>query len=168
MWRRGARSILSSRWTPLSLSVRHDSKKPTAPIAPIAPAAPPSPTQKQPTQSTRTKLQGNLSSQAQVEVLKQEILLLRLQLAKATNTHTALYQEILGRLEKTDIQAQENAMQLRHTALSLSCSTDRIEKELRALLEVGCTDEEIDVAALESGARRFVRQNVGYRPVTGV
>lgn len=40
---------------------------------------------------------------------------------------------------------------------------DRLEIELRRVLSIGLTPDEVDIAAIKAGARQYIRANIGYR-----
>lgn len=98
----------------------------------------------------------------QLREVQRELLHTRLRLAKAEATHAALYEGILARLGDTDRLAHHTASSLRYTGMALRCAHDNLEVELRRLLTIGLTAAEVDAAALEAGARQYVRQNIGY------
>lgn len=72
--------------------------------------------------------------------------------------------EMLNRLQQADRQAHADATALRYTGMALQTSHDTLEVELRRLLAIGLTSDEIDAAAIEAGARQYVRSNIGFRP----
>jgi len=78
-------------------------------------------------------------------------------------SETALYERVLATLADTDKAALTAATELRYTAMALRCSHDNLEVELRRILAIGLTPGEIDTAAIEAGARQYVRQNIGFR-----
>ncbi|CBZ26886.1 conserved hypothetical protein [Leishmania mexicana MHOM/GT/2001/U1103] len=98
----------------------------------------------------------------QLASLRRELLETRLQLAKAEETYSGLYEGVLTRLAETDRAAHLTASSLRYTGMALRAAHDNLEVELRRLLTIGLTAEEVDMAAIEAGARQYVRQNIGY------
>ncbi|KAG5479458.1 hypothetical protein LSCM1_04721 [Leishmania martiniquensis] len=98
----------------------------------------------------------------QLVSLRRELLETRLQLAKAEETNAGLYEGVLARLSETDRAAHLTASSLRYTGMALRAAHDNLEVELRRLLTIGLTAEEVDLAAIEAGARQYVRQNIGY------
>ncbi|KAG5480223.1 hypothetical protein CUR178_06279 [Leishmania enriettii] len=94
--------------------------------------------------------------------LRRELVETRLQLAKAEETNAGLYEGVLARLSETDRAAHLTASSLRYTGMALRAAHDNLEVELRRLLTIGLTAEEVDAAAIEAGARQYVRQNIGY------
>jgi hypothetical protein len=98
----------------------------------------------------------------QVQQLKRELLQTRLRLAKTEETHSALYEGVLAKLDETDRMALQTASSLRYTGMALRCAHDNLEVELRRLLTIGLTAGDVDAAAIEAGARQYVRQNIGF------
>ncbi|KPI83836.1 hypothetical protein ABL78_7121 [Leptomonas seymouri] len=98
----------------------------------------------------------------QVQQLKHELLHTRLRLAKAEQTKVALYEGVLAKLDETDRAAQQTAASLRYTGMALRCAHDNFEVELRRLMTIGLTAGEVDAAAIEAGARQYIRQNIGF------
>ncbi|CAJ1024196.1 hypothetical protein, conserved [Leishmania lindenbergi] len=98
----------------------------------------------------------------QLASLRRELLETRMQLAKAEETNAGLYEGVLARLAETDRAALLTASSLRYTGMALRAAHDNLEVELRRLLTIGLTAEEVDAAAIEAGARQYVRQNIGY------
>lgn len=157
---------------------QQDRRSVPSPPPPQAPAAPPSPLHLQ-----AQRRQQDATLQAQLEITRRELLAAQLTVTKLTHTHIPYYEDLLRRLETTDKAAQEAATSIRYTALALHCSQDVLEKELRRILAIGlnvekdrgttadegrsaATDASIDAAAVEAAARRFIRANIGYRPVS--
>lgn len=70
---------------------------------------------------------------------------------------------LLERLTQQDVAAHKAATEARYTAMALEMSVDRLEVELRRVLSIGLTDDEVDVAAIQAGARQYIRANIGYR-----
>ncbi|GET88379.1 hypothetical protein, conserved [Leishmania tarentolae] len=98
----------------------------------------------------------------QVASLRRELLETRMQLAKAEETYAGLYEGVLARLAETDRAAHLTASSLRYTGMALRAAHDNLEVELRRLLTIGLTAEEVDAAAIKAGARQYIRQNIGY------
>ncbi|KPA78299.1 putative mitochondrial hypothetical protein [Leptomonas pyrrhocoris] len=105
---------------------------------------------------------SSAAADQQVQRLKQELLHARLRLAKAEQTKLALYESVLGKLDETDRAAQKAAASLRYTGMALRCAHDNLEVELRRLMTIGLTAGEVDAAAVEAGARQYIRQNIGF------
>lgn len=95
--------------------------------------------------------------------LQAELLKTRLRLAELETTEAALYERVIATLAETDKAAHVAATELRYTGMALRCSHDNLEVELRRILSIGLTPGEIDAAAIEAGARQYVRQNIGFR-----
>ncbi|KAG5505770.1 hypothetical protein JKF63_05106 [Porcisia hertigi] len=104
----------------------------------------------------------NAAISEQLASLRRELLEVRLQLAKAEETNAGLYEGVLARLAETDRAAHLTASSIRYTGMALRAAHDNLEVELRRLLTIGLTAEEVDAAAIEAGARQYVRQNIGY------
>lgn len=72
-------------------------------------------------------------------------------------------QDLLHRLTQHDLAAHKAATEMRYTALALELSAAKLEVELRRILSIGLTAEEVDAAAIEAGARQWIRSSVGFR-----
>lgn len=94
--------------------------------------------------------------------LRRELIQTRLRLAKAEETQAALYESVLAKLDETDRAAQQTAASIRYTGMALRCAHDNLEVELRRLMTIGLTPGEVDAAAIEAGARQYIRQNIGF------
>lgn len=94
--------------------------------------------------------------------LRRELIQTRLRLAKAEETQAALYESVLAKLDETDRAAQQTATSIRYTGMALRCAHDNLEVELRRLMTIGLTPGEVDAAAIEAGARQYIRQNIGF------
>eukprot|EP00796_Vickermania_ingenoplastis_P010064 gene10064-7034_t len=94
---------------------------------------------------------------------QQELLQVRLQLMEEQRHTTPAVRQLLERLTTQDVAAHRAATEIRYTAMALDASADRLEVELRALLSIGLTPGEVDAAAVEAGARQYIRSNIGFR-----
>ncbi|CAG9573508.1 conserved hypothetical protein [Leishmania major strain Friedlin] len=140
------------------------SSVPDANIAAPAPMPAPSPpvAAQHAEQPRRSYAPTSAAISEQLASLRRELLETRLQLAKAEETYAGLYEGVLARLAETDRAAHLTASSLRYTGMALRAAHDNLEVELRRLLTIGLTAEEVDAAAIEAGARQYVRQNIGY------
>lgn len=103
-------------------------------------------------------------ARAELLTAREELHQVRLQwLAEQQCSGAAVTQQLLEKLSTQDIAAHRTATEVRYTAMALSSSMDCLEIELRRLLRIGLTSEAVDIAAVEAGARRFIRSNIGYR-----
>lgn len=135
---------------------------------PPSPASPPSssPPQARPLRPSSTPRRTYAASSEavgeQLASLKRELAETRLQLAAAHSANTALHSGVLSRLAETSRAADVAATTLRYTGMALRAAQDCLEVELRRLLAIGLTADAVDAAAIEAGARQYVRQNIGY------
>lgn len=102
------------------------------------------------------------AAEAELIWLRRELEQTRLQLQRL-RSGSHVFNDIGERLARLDSQAHHTATELRYTALALRYSRDSAEVELRRLLAIGLTDEAVDAAAMEAGARAYIRGNIGFR-----
>ncbi|KAK7194912.1 hypothetical protein NESM_000413100 [Novymonas esmeraldas] len=154
---------------PQTPSTSQQQQQPSAaPPPPAPPPPPPAPRPSPPVPAVveerprRSYATTDAAVGAQLAALRRELVETRLRLAAAEETNAGLYEGVLARLAETDRVAHRTAASLRYTGMALRAAHDNLEVELRRLLTIGLTADEVDAAAIEAGARQYVRQNIGY------
>lgn len=102
-------------------------------------------------------------AQHELQCTKSELLEVRQRLVMAQQETPKVVRELLEKFNDRDVDAHRVATEVRYTAMALEAAADRLEVELRRLLEIGLTPDAVDVAAVEAGARAVIRQHIGYR-----
>lgn len=88
---------------------------------------------------------------------------LQLQSSRQSRVSSQVLEPLLEKLSRQDVAAHKAATEARYTAMALEASTDRLEMELRRVLSIGLSEDAIDIAAIQAGAREYIRTNIGYR-----
>lgn len=101
--------------------------------------------------------------QQELQATREELVQVRMALLQAQRQAPKMAEQLLERLTTQDVAAHKAATEMRYTAMALEASMDRLEIDLRRVLSIGLTPEAIDLAAIEAGAKHFVRTNIGFR-----
>lgn len=127
---------------------------------------------------SRSPYRGRLSGRARVDLATQlrytrsalreareqlALTQLQLQASRPASVSSQVLEPLLERLSRQDAAAHKAATEARYTAMALEASTDRLELELRRVLSIGLSEDKIDIAAIQAGAREYIRTNIGYR-----
>lgn len=99
----------------------------------------------------------------ELQATKEELLQTRMALFQSQRSAPKFAEQLLERLTAQDVAAHKAATEMRYTAMALEASMDRLEIDLRRVLSIGLTPDAVDLAAVEAGARHFVRANIGFR-----
>ncbi|KAG8340373.1 hypothetical protein TRVL_08799 [Trypanosoma vivax] len=130
-----------------------------------------SPTAALPTVGGHATVRAHSTDESEVASLRKQLAEAQLRITELQLSQIAVYESFLQKFAETDREAHKAATQVRYTALSLQCSHDLLETELRRLLAAAPASNEVKagdldrvrLAAVEAGAREMVRRNIGFR-----